>query len=761
MEHRIATIIFGALLAMSPFFIFDGYASHGGIQIADEEALLRDISLPSGESISVVFSSRAGGFWVDADCGGDCRDLWLTVSDGVSENTATITDNAVVKGQLVEGVAWLNLSNTGSDSLNIDIQASLPELNSLGNADSSSTRNSAVQANSFLSTSNLAETFAAKTTRGGIHDPSATWINATFNGLDSMYWLIDANISEVLELSLLHSSADVELRLLSGDDGNQVLASLSSQSNTSSSTAPQRIWNTTTDNHTWLEATTTTASSTFSARLAAHGSIDNWPATGEVNDVQELHEESATFYGLLSTGDEDVIMVNASGPHLWKLTSSSTTALDVNISAMVDGIWVPFLAFQGLQSDSTHYSDSSIWTPEATALLKISISSLSEETGIWSFEVMRTTFGDLDSTTDANGAIPMNIDNAMGDWDFIELKEGVSHSGWLSLPIYDGADTYLLNLEGWEESRYRIKLQLTADNTRIVVELIEMDWSSRTIISNSSTIIDDGIEGETTLEVGEGTHLLRIRSVELINGEGNWTWGDVNISPIPWTIEISSIQSEEGIEPWFEAEGFVSQASTGLLYFLGFLMLAPIIWVIWTNSIHNRRAAQLAGDKERLKTLRKMIAAGQVKQAISDLKLSLRTIAALDWEEGVETWGKANIRHRTVAVDLAVWKLAPEFSNKGGVPVLFGVHILKGTWQVAAVRFEVSAGEHWTVISTEPRFLSRGDEVFLDTLAEGSRTFLKVELEGNGTGLEVSMSGLVENKPVAAKHTGSIRLEEE
>ena len=761
MEHRIATIIFGALLAMSPFFIFDGYASHGGIQIADEEALLRDISLPSGESISVVFSSRAGGFWVDADCGGDCRDLWLTVSDGVSENTATITDNAVVKGQLVEGVAWLNLSNTGSDSLNIDIQASLPELNSLGNADSSSTRNSAVQANSFLSTSNLAETFAAKTTRGGIHDPSATWINATFNGLDSMYWLIDANISEVLELSLLHSSADVELRLLSGDDGNQVLASLSSQSNTSSSTEPQRIWNTTTNNHTWLEATTTTANSTFSARLAAHGDIDNWPATGEVNDVRELHEESATFYGLLSAGDEDVIMVNASGPHLWKLTSSSTTALDVNISAMVDGIWVPFLAFQGLQSDSTHYSDSSIWTPEATALLKVSISSLGEETGIWSFEVMRTTFGDIDSTADANGAIPMNRDNAVEGWDFIELKEGVSHSGWLSLPTYDGADTYLLNLEGWEESRYRIKLQLTADNTRIVAELIEMDWPSRTILSNSSTIIDDGIEGTTTLEVGEGTHLLRIRSVELMNGEGNWTWGDVNINPIPWTIEISSIQSEEGIEPWFEAEGFVSQASTGLLYFLGFLMLAPIIWVIWTNSIHNRRAAQLAGDKERLKTLRKMIAEGQVKQAISDLKLSLRTIAALDWEEGVETWGKANIRHRTVAVDLAVWKLAPEFSNKGGVPVLFGVHILKGTWQVAAVRFEVSAGEHWTVISTEPRFLSRGDEVFLDTLAEGSRTFLKVELEGNGTGLEVSMSGLVENKPVAAKHTGSIRLEEE
>ena len=761
MQQRIAAILFGTILAMSPFLIISGNASHGGVQVADEEALLRDISLPSGESISVVFSSRIGGFWVDADCGGDCRDLLLTVSDGVSENTATITDNAVVKGQLVEGVAWLNLSNTGSDSLNIDIQASLPALNSLGNADSSLTRDSAVQANSFLSTSNLTETFAAKTTRGGIHDPSATWINATFNGLDSMYWLIDANVSDILELSLLHSSADVELRLLSGDDGNQILASLSSQSNSSSSTAPQRIWRTTTNNHTWLEATTTTASSSFSARLAAHESIDNWPATGEVNDVQELHEESATFYGLLSTGDEDVIMVNASGPHLWKFTSSSTTALDVNISAMVDGIWVPFLTIQGLQSDSTHNSDSSIWTPEATALLKVSISSLGGETGIWSFDVMRTTFGDLDNSDDANGAIPMNIDNAMGNWDFIELKEGVSHSGWLSLPTYDGADTYLLNLDGWEESRYRIKVQLTADNTRIIAELIEMDWSSRTIISNSSTIIDDGIEGVTTLEVGEGTHLLRIRSVELMNGEGNWTWGDVNINPIPWTIEISSIQSDEGIEPWFEAEGFVSQASTGLLYFLGFLMLTPIIWVIWTNRIYSRRAAQLAGDKERLKTLRKMIAEGQVKQAISDLKLSLRTIAALDWEEGVETWGEANIRHRTVAVDLAVWKLAPEFSNKGGVPVLFGVHILKGTWQVAAVKFEVSAGEHWKVISTEPRFLSRGDEVFLDTLSEGSRTFLKVELEGNGTGLEVSMSGLVENKPVAAKHTGSLRLEEE
>jgi len=761
MQHRIAAILFGAILAMSPFLIFGGNASHGGVQVVDEEALLRDISLPSGESISISFSSRAGGFWVDADCGGDCRELLLTVSDSVSENTATITDNAVVKGQLVEGVAWLNLSNTGSDSLNIDIQASLPELNSLGNADSSSTRNSAVQAKSFSSASDLAETFAAKTTSGGIHDPSATWINATFDGLDSMYWLVDANVSGILELSLLHSSADVKLRLLSGDEGNQILASLSSQSNSSSSTTPQRVWKTTTDNRTWLEASTTTANSSFSARLAARESIDNWSATGEVNDVQELDEESATFYGLLSPGDEDIIMINASGPHLWKFTSSATTALDVNISAMVDGIWVPFLTFQDLQSDSTHNSDSSIWTPEATVLLRVSISSLNEQTGIWSFDVMRTTFGDLDNNIDANGAIPMNIDSAMENWDFIQLKEGVSHTGWLSLPIYDGADTYLLNLKGWEESRYRIKLQLTADNTRIVAELIEMDWSSRTIISNSSTIIEDGIEGMTTLEVGEGTHLLRIRSVELMNGEGNWTWGDVDINSIPWTIEVSSIQSEEGIEPWFEAEGFVSQASTALLYFLGFLMLTPIIWVIWTNRIHSRRAAQLAGDKERLKTLRKMIAEGQVKQAISDLKLSLRTIAALDWEEGVETWGEANIRYRTEAVDLAVWKLAPEFSNKGGIPVLFGVHILKGTWQVVAIRFEVSAGEHWKVISSEPRFLSRGNEVFLDTLSEGSRTFLKVELEGNGTGLEVSMSGLVENRPMAAKHTGSLRLEEE
>ena len=761
MQHRIAAIIFGAILAISPMLIINGNASHRGVQNLDEEALLHDISLPSGESISINFSSRAGGFWVDADCGGDCRDLLLTVSDSVSENTAVITANAVASGQLAEGVAWLNLSNTGSDQLNIDIQASLPELNSLGNADSSSSRNAAVQARSFLSISDLAEIVATKTTRGGIHDPSATWVNATFNGIDSMYWLVDANVSDILELSLLHSSADVELRLLSGDEGNQVLASLSSQSNSSSSTIPQRFWQTTTNNHTWLEASTATANSSFSARLAAHGGSDTWPATGEINDVQELHEESATFYGLLSTSDEEIIMLNASGPHLWQFTSSSTTALDVNISAMVDGIWVPFLTFQSLQSDSTHNSDSSIWTPEATALLKVSISSVNEQTGIWSFNVMRTTFGDIGNGVDANGAIPMNIDSAMENWDFIQLKEGVSHTGWLSLPAYDGADTYLLNLEGWEESRYRIKLQLTADNTRVVAELIEMDWSSRTIVSNSSTIVEDGIQGMATLEVGEGTHLLRIRSVELMNRGGNWTWGDVSVSPIPWTIEISVIQSEEGIEPWFKAEGFVSQASTALLYFLGFLMLTPIIWVIWTNRIYSRRAAQLAGDKERLKTLRKMIAEGQVRQAISDLKLSLRAIATLDWEEGVETWGEANIRYRTDAVDLAVWKLAPEFSSKGGIPVLFGVHILKGAWQVAAVRFEVSAGAHWRVISSEPRFLSRGDEVFLDTLPEGSRTFLKVELEGNGTGLEVSMSGLVENKPVAAKHTGSIRLEEE
>ena len=41
----------------------------------------------------------------------------------------------------------------------------------------------------------------------------------------------------------------------------------------------------------------------------------------------------------------------------------------------------------------------------------------------------------------------------------------------------------------------------------------------------------------------------------------------------------------------------------------------------------------------------------------------------------------------------------------GAWPVVVGVHVLNGTWDLAALRFDAPDGEAFEVVGLEPRFL--------------------------------------------------------
>jgi hypothetical protein len=83
--------------------------------------------------------------------------------------------------------------------------------------------------------------------------------------------------------------------------------------------------------------------------------------------------------------------------------------------------------------------------------------------------------------------------------------------------------------------------------------------------------------------------------------------------------------------------------------------------------------------------------------------------------------------------------------------LIIGIHVLEGSWELAALRFDAPQGQPWEVVNVEPRFLYNGEEVFVDTINEGSRTFLAVELDGDSDCVDIELNGKMNNIPMAAR----------
>ena len=101
---------------------------------------------------------------------------------------------------------------------------------------------------------------------------------------------------------------------------------------------------------------------------------------------------------------------------------------------------------------------------------------------------------------------------------------------------------------------------------------------------------------------------------------------------------------------------------------------------------------------------------------------ALHAVAQLEWQEGLETWGPHRIEHRTEDIALAVWNVDQRLASKEGAwPLVVGVHVMNGTWDLAALRFDAPEGAAYSVVHVEPRFLFQGEEVFLDTMGPDTK----------------------------------------
>ena len=260
---------------------------------------------------------------------------------------------------------------------------------------------------------------------------------------------------------------------------------------------------------------------------------------------------------------------------------------------------------------------------------------------------------------------------------------------------------------------------------------------------------------QTALQVGRGTHFVR---VSLVDGEQylnsqNSSWGQMDDS-ISYQLSTQYTLIDEGEQPWFPPSDKAVWYGGVMRWLLGSLFLIPVLLLALDLRKKKKFAQLMASKKERLDWFKQRLDDGtsDVKTSRSELIAALIAIATLDWETGLETWGQPVAQHRTENVAIAAWVVDDRLVKvKGSWPLIIGIHVLEGNWELAALRFDAPQGQPWEVVNVEPRFLYNGEEVFVDTINEGSRTFLAVELNGDSDCVDIELNGKMNTIPMAAR----------
>ena len=342
---------------------------------------------------------------------------------------------------------------------------------------------------------------------------------------------------------------------------------------------------------------------------------------------------------------------------------------------------------------------------------------------------------------DAPGYRPTNSESDNSSYPLIEM-DGHSEDGELTLHMGDYQDILRIETTGWNDSIHLVNVIVEGDIYEMKVTIWDMDQETWTVLNEvSATYSMDKIS--LSLDVGLGTHFIKI---EHLNGSSAI---EGNPDQVDWKIRINTAVIEEGEEPWFPASEAVKDAANIFYWLIGLMLILPFIMFYIFIRNEKKFAEEFASKKNRLEWLKSKLQQDDFSN--SDLTRALRAVSSLEWEEALQVWGDAHIRHFTTGIDIAIWSM-----NKENIPgetwsLLIGLCAKECNWNAAALRFEAPEGGAWNVESVEPKLLNRGSEIFLDSISKNSRSFIQVELEGSSDSLDIHVSGLVDGEPMAAK----------
>ena len=329
------------------------------------------------------------------------------------------------------------------------------------------------------------------------------------------------------------------------------------------------------------------------------------------------------------------------------------------------------------------------------------------------------------------------------------------------MAVHDTVDTYRFVVDGWEDSVHFIQFTITGNVSEIEAQLWDVDQMTSEVLDTVPSVVS-GDSLRISMQVGRGTHYLQIRAINSSNVTQH-AWGS-EVPSIDYTLSPSYSLIDEGEEPWFPPSEDAVFWGGVARWVLGTAFLIPVVYLLAHLQRSRNYGREIFSKKERLEWYRTRLDSGEANVTASqkDLVRSLHAVAQLEWNDGLNTWGKPSLHHRTEGLDLAVWRIDRRMAKTPGTwPLVLGVHVLEGEWDLAAIRFDAPGGAAYTIRNVEPRFLFQGEEVFLDTLKQGHRMFLMVELEGDAPAVDIELNGRMNTIPFASRIPTTFTRDEE
>ena len=562
-----------------------------------------------------------------------------------------------------------------------------------------------------------------------------SFISGVLDNDKSEYVAIEIEQGDSLEISLVHSSADLEISAFfqNSTHENAFLSTLSTAIALEPTLTPDPVY--------WV------AEDDGRIILKFDSASQNtaWVVARTIHKAKEMTDSDcySLTYGACVTGHSitsTTIDWNETNELILVPQQNNVT---IQLTQIVDGTMIEMDSIM-IEADR---SQSIFAYPNASAAI------ITVEAPVFWLDMYLSDYSDFSSGSEAPSLLPMNVDSDNSSYPLLPIDELV-HYAELTLSVHDISDVYKIEIDAWEDSQHLIQITAEGDVQSLQLEMWDIDqetWLQNDFIE---TNYSNG-KLQTALQVGRGTHFVR---VSLIDGEQlldtqNSTWGDKGDS-ISYQLSTQYTLIDEGEQPWFPPSDKAIWYGGVMRWILGSLFLIPVLLLALDLRKKKKFAQMMASKKERLAWFKQRLDDGtsDVKTSRSELITALVAIATLDWETGLETWGQPVAQHRTENIAIAAWVLDERLVKvKESWPLIIGIHVLEGNWELAALRFDAPQGQPWKVVNVEPRFLYNGEEVFVDTVNKGSRTYLAVEMEGVSDCVDIELNGKMDDIPMAAR----------
>ena len=682
-----------------------------GIYIEEDQTFTESWSIKKDEWYSVIM---------------DCQSCVGTIS---LDGTIIDTSSSDLTGQSTDdGTIQLTIESSLNEQIGLSIIHNVTD-------EYYSLRPSPNQQVSFVDSKVCTELdYCQNYSRGNINSipngelSSPSFIRGIIDSGQNEFFAINVSEGDTLELSLSHYSSNIRVEVFFQNLSSEVLLDGNlSQNNkmvANQQTQP-KFWYFEDDGRAVVKVQSSTLNTVWSLQSTVFKSHD-------ITTISELN--SVDIYG----HHEKIIIIEAETAERINLFSPLEN-ITIDCFQLIDGNW-SLSDNIDLQSNVK----SKIYVYPNVEIIRLKI------TGIAFFiEVSSEDYSDTDQGIEAPSLTPIFKATDNSSWPTINIGEN-SISGQFTLPIFDYSDVYKFEITAWEDSIHFVKFTVEGDIADCEVELIEKNQETW---ENKETKVRTLSSGkiEVALEVERGTHFLRI---SIINSSTfNHSWGE-EIDSKNYTISTYYELVDEGEEPWFPPDDNAKKWGELARWFMGLLFLVPALIVFVMYRKNSQFATSLLEKKMRLNWLKSRLDSGTTtpKEGRKFLRKALNSLSTLEWEEACQIWGEYDIQYRTEGVALVAWKLDERISEKtGSWPIIIGINILQGNWELAALRLDSPEGEAWNITNVHPKFLANGEEIFLDSMVEGNMTFLTIELEGNSKSVDIEINGRVDGKPYAAR----------